>query len=564
MEYDTATTNAPNAAARPRGAFHSLLRSEYVLLAVVTLAAAVLWVMTVNPAYFMSPDAYDYAQMAVQLNNGEGFTTKQLFPRHIPYLAERGFLVGAWPNLNRYPMPVIMHAVGQRIMGDPLAAGALATGVMFIASVPLLFTLARAVAGPWTAVWTVALYVAVAGIRQGASNGMTEVPATAITLAIALLAIVPEKVNRLHWFAMGLLLGVGFLTRTQLAYMAPALTVLVFLDRRRAYSRVLLLALGGALAVLPWAARNQALVGDPLFSFNSSRNIVIGSFPERSDIDMQLNAPVDSDEVQAQYGDAIRQKMVRNLFVLPVSLRFWRLNLEGLPALPLLLMPIGFFLALRSRNPVGRRFAILLAGMVFFNYLLLASHIHLARYYLMLAPFFVLAGMLVVEKAAALAGSHRQKLLMVITALVLVIAGIRYDRIMRPQGPLVLTRADIEAMAQLAELTEPDAVIASVWSWQIPLLANRRAVRMPADPAELFEIDDRYLRIDYVTAIPPVPVVVPDNGRNEVQETYEDVESFYDSEAFLARYEPLTVLANGDRVWRRRTMPTGATDSSAP
>src|SRR5690606_7288972 len=34
MEYDTATTNAPNAAARPRGAFHSLLRSEYILLAV--------------------------------------------------------------------------------------------------------------------------------------------------------------------------------------------------------------------------------------------------------------------------------------------------------------------------------------------------------------------------------------------------------------------------------------------------------------------------------------------------------------------------------------------------
>lgn len=75
------------------------VRSTAVLCAVAGTSALAMWWMLASPAYVYSNDAFDYAQMGAQLANGDGFSTLQIFPRHVPFLAERGLLDGPWPNL---------------------------------------------------------------------------------------------------------------------------------------------------------------------------------------------------------------------------------------------------------------------------------------------------------------------------------------------------------------------------------------------------------------------------------------------------------------------------------
>jgi len=64
------------------------------------LTVATAWNAGFSVVDFVSPDAYDYAQMGREIRSGYGFSTRQLLPRHIPYLFERGYLrTGHPPNL---------------------------------------------------------------------------------------------------------------------------------------------------------------------------------------------------------------------------------------------------------------------------------------------------------------------------------------------------------------------------------------------------------------------------------------------------------------------------------
>ena len=56
------------------------------------ITAIALWSMGYSKVHFQNPDAFDYAQMGREIHDDHGFTTQQIFPRHIPILEQQGYL----------------------------------------------------------------------------------------------------------------------------------------------------------------------------------------------------------------------------------------------------------------------------------------------------------------------------------------------------------------------------------------------------------------------------------------------------------------------------------------
>jgi hypothetical protein len=109
------------------------------------------------------------------------------------------------------------------------------------------------------------------------------------------------------------------------------------------------------------------------------------------------------------------------------------------------------------------------------------------------------------------------------------------------------------SVRKLAESIEEDAVVASAESFMFALLAERRSVRLPDDPADLLEIDERYLPIDYVFLSRRVMSGrKPVSERKQVYSSYEAYISFIKTQAFKSRYELVRRLPERGGLYRRR------------
>ena len=113
----------------------SNFKKQCTVALLLLLAAAVIWSWAFNTSLFPNPDAFDYAQMGRQLADAKGFSTLQVFPKHIRYFHETGCLQKEnWPNLYRSPLPIILNAFFYKITGpDTLVASDVAYKVALYA-----------------------------------------------------------------------------------------------------------------------------------------------------------------------------------------------------------------------------------------------------------------------------------------------------------------------------------------------------------------------------------------------------------------------------------------------
>ena len=90
--------NVPLRSLRP--SVNERRRQVLLLAASLSVAAAVIWGSLFTVDRFVARDAFDYAQIGRQLAHHKGFTTRQVFPRHIPFLDGIGLLKDVeWPSL---------------------------------------------------------------------------------------------------------------------------------------------------------------------------------------------------------------------------------------------------------------------------------------------------------------------------------------------------------------------------------------------------------------------------------------------------------------------------------
>jgi 4-amino-4-deoxy-L-arabinose transferase-like glycosyltransferase len=212
-------------------------------------------------------DGYFYARLAHHVATGIGYYDKA--SDVLPPGPTAFYPVG-------YPAAM---AAALRLAGDPtIAAQMVNLAASLIASVAVVLVAHRA-RGPRVALVAGCLHALYPGLALWSTAAMTETLNGALLVLAVACALVPEspRARALGALFAGVSLGLATLVRPPSILWTP-LAGLARGDRLRALA---LCALGVALTVLPWTARNcRVMDGCALVSTNGGSNLLIGTFPD--------------------------------------------------------------------------------------------------------------------------------------------------------------------------------------------------------------------------------------------------------------------------------------------
>jgi 4-amino-4-deoxy-L-arabinose transferase-like glycosyltransferase len=238
------------------------LFTAIVLSALVAGSAQDLW----------HKDGLDYAQIAREISEGHGFSSRQaIYALHLRFLEQRDGMDAAWPSVHRFPLLSIATAGLFRFFGAN-AFSVYLTGILALAITSgILHLWARQCLGRWPAVATTWVLTFNAALYFGVQAGMPESLACLFTTAsLYLLWRGSRSSSAATWGGVGGALGLATLARTNVVTLAPFVIAEVFRVARVRRIRMALLCSVTMLAVLsPWLIRNVAVAGSPTFSLHS-------------------------------------------------------------------------------------------------------------------------------------------------------------------------------------------------------------------------------------------------------------------------------------------------------
>jgi 4-amino-4-deoxy-L-arabinose transferase-like glycosyltransferase len=521
----------------------SLIKNEYVVALLLFLTVSIIWTCAFSTANFERPDAYDYAQMGRELSRGNGFSTLQIFPRHIRFFHDRGFLEkDNWPNLYRYPMSSIINALLYKITGDIVKASVLSSMIGFLLSVPVLFILAVRVSNIKSALAGTLFYAANPVVFASSYSGMTEPWATFFMLLLLLIGF-SKNLSKWKSLGMGILCGLGYLTRSQFAVMIPLCVLYIWFksDKKTRMLNTVVLVGGIAISVGPWLARNYIVVGDPVFSFSNTRNLVIDALGEDTDIEIQLDAPLETSEIFEQYGSEILRKIGSNLLGLFKPYHWAR-------AFPpdsfiLLIVLVSFVYRKHCSDKRYNLFRDSVVVLVICNMLIVAMAFNRVRFYTPLQPLIYIVA---ASEIFIVLNKVKLKNLRVVLRNT-VFFGLVLFGIFRFCGNLTLYRkaaspvseAEMKSYESIRTRVSGATIVAADTSYKISLYADCRSLRLPAFPRDLLKINDDHLPIDYILA---------PQWRLNPRTSYG---KFFGSSQFLKRFRRVEMMPDGSVLFER-------------
>jgi 4-amino-4-deoxy-L-arabinose transferase-like glycosyltransferase len=278
-------------------------RARIWLAAVLGVGAALRlgWVAFATRVPEGRHDPARYLLHALDLSEGRGYEIPQdgtptaYYPVGYPFalsLVFRG--VGVFHAPEHAPTRKLMAAAWRdrlAVHGDSLVhlvwAGTLFNAALGIASVALVFWIARRLAGTGAAALAAALTAAFPNLVFHTGVLMTETLFVFLLLAsLALLLAAPWRDGEprpLRLLTFGLGVGAAALVRPPVLVLLPALPLALLAGRlgwRRATGATLLAGLGAALVVAPWSVRNLLVMGAPIaISTNVGDNLCVGHYP---------------------------------------------------------------------------------------------------------------------------------------------------------------------------------------------------------------------------------------------------------------------------------------------
>jgi 4-amino-4-deoxy-L-arabinose transferase-like glycosyltransferase len=526
----------------------------------IVLVAGAVWVWGFNSHYFNRRDAYDYAQLSRQVYLGDGLSTLQIFPRHIAYFQERGLLdAGHWPNLYRNPLVTITSAAFHPFFDSLVVAMVIQSGFWYLLSIPVLFFLATELTNLKVATLSTVFLVADPVVFLYSYSGMTETLATFLLLSFFAVALVGQP-RTWRWPFLGLVSVLAYLARTQFIILIPLGLLLVWINspKGKRTSSLLLFAVGLLLLLIPWSLRNLQVAGDPLFSFTTTRNLVLDAVPGHSDLEMQLHAPVDLSTVLSTYGGAIAAKLFRNMVANFLSPLYWANTFRRMFILLPLFAFVGFF---GPFDRAQKRYNLLkwsTLGLIVATFAVISLTVYSVRSYVMFRPLLLIVGgyaLLGLLDRTFQPGGLRSLLyglLILVAGYQLASAALDHKNSLPP-----FSQFDQRSYEFITRQTGEDALIASDISEQISLFAGRRTLRLPAEPAELLSIDRDYIAVDFVLLSKDLSsggsIEDDDPGYHE---TYQDYVAFTSSPEFLERYRLEEHLPNGSVLYQRNSFET--------
>lgn len=534
-----------------------LAKYNYVFPVCLFIVATVLWYLGYSKVYFVNPDAFDYAQIGREIFTGHGSTTAQIFPRHIPYLAAQGYLInniGHWPNLYRYPLPTFANAISQFLIRDDIVAAAIAqSGFWSLLSIPLLFIFAKKLTNSsMVAFLSSIFYMSDKTFWVFSYNGLTE--SLSIFLILLLFSLIFSDMPYYgRWLLVGIVCGLAILTRTQLAPLLLVAIVFAWIKSTTFPIRTsALVVLGTVIAIAPWAIRNSLLTGDPLFSFSTSRNLVLGTSNTHSDLEMQLYAPIQTHAIFRKYGSSILSKVLWNSWpeILSPS------NVVGSPVYGFVLITVFLlsFLSRLTKIYIERDYALFKWGIlvvIYVNFLVISFAFLNERFLILYHPFILIIGFQEIFTLSTKPGFTGTK-----TVLVLIfLAACIFYSLNTLQGFISVHSKQSSNIEQskfktLSEITGQNSVIASDLSYEISLYNENPTIRLPAFPEQLLEINNKFITIDYVLLSASIAQFDMVDEPPSLFETYSSYGHFINTQAFTETYQLVTKLSDGSILYK--------------
>lgn len=459
------------------------------------------------------PDAFDYAQIARELAEGRGFSSRQaIYALHLAFLRDHDLVSAAWPNLHRFPLPSLLMSTAFRVFGATDAAVMGTSIACQAASAGLVFAFARAAVGLAPAIACVFLMCANGVLLETGASGLSEPPATfCFTLAVYAVWRQRSSPGIGPSLLAGVALGLATLARTNLIFGAPLFLAALALarrgpaggvDARRGAAAAAVAALALVAVASPWWLRNAWWTGDPFFSLHTWFLIPSGAGDSADKWDLTLAWVRDPTPplayLAAHPGDVLEKwggHLARLLRELPTLAGTRGVALVAAVAL---VLPAGQGL---------RAVAVLLFAAFALNALIVS----LGDFYLVKYHVHVLPGMILLAVGVAWqqiqklpqAGPRLRALLLACAALAMTdLEGVAGEL---RRAPLAAARFAPAHWDAIREETAEDAVIVSDQSYAVTWRTGRRSVRMHYDRLAggarvlgVLALSDAYLPIDAV------------------------------------------------------------------
>jgi hypothetical protein len=220
-------------------------------------------------------NALDYAQVARNVSQGEGFTTNIVRPLSLCRVPR----IEKHPELTFAPLHPYIASLFMRMMPDKDRAIALSCGMGFLLTAPVVFFLGWQLFDIRTGYLSVALYATNTMLLRYSISGLEVMW---LGLWCSLLLLVLHALSRKQRWRIvlagiaGLLLALIYLT--QYLWIVILLPVLVFVfissEKTRRWQACIVLLLVFAVVIAPWCVRNAQLTGNPFFTFRVAESIM--------------------------------------------------------------------------------------------------------------------------------------------------------------------------------------------------------------------------------------------------------------------------------------------------
>jgi 4-amino-4-deoxy-L-arabinose transferase-like glycosyltransferase len=442
------------------------------LFTAVVLSVLVSW----SVQDFWHKDGLDYAQIAREISEGHGFSSRQaIYALHLRFLEQRDGMDAAWPNVHRFPLLPIATAGWFLIFGAG-SFGVFLTGVLALALTSgILHVWARQCLGPWPAIAATWILSFNASLYFGVQAGMPESLACLFTTASLYLLWRGSRSSRAAtWGGLGGALGLAILARTNVVTLVPFVVAEILRVSRVRRIRMAILCIATLLAVTsPWLLRNAAVAGSPTFSLHSYLLVPALTTPDALKRNYSLNWVRDF----VSPLDYAREHPVE------VWQKWWRNGQNLLLAYPsfgaTLLLPL---LAWGSLWPaVGGCLRgvpwVVLAGLLANALVCGFTDLNLGQYYQHLLPALILMGIATTWRIVQwIPGARAPLLVFAVLAVVMASPGTLITELLEVRKASA-GAVDHSQMQYLRENTSEDAIIFSDQSMYVTWYAGRRSIR---------------------------------------------------------------------------------------
>jgi 4-amino-4-deoxy-L-arabinose transferase-like glycosyltransferase len=208
-------------------------------------------------------EAIDAAQVARQVSNGQGFSTKFLRPLSLAvHPAKAG---ENYPDLYQAPLYPLLLGLGFTVFPDNDRTVTYFSALIFFLTLLALFFLGSRLFDEKVAALAVVLFGVNFGFLELATSG-SPLTLWALLLVLALLVLQKPEARRGRDFWVGVLLGLSILTEYASFLLLPGLLWYVMTAREKQWRSGGIFLLGVLLPLIPWGVRNTLVAGAPFFS----------------------------------------------------------------------------------------------------------------------------------------------------------------------------------------------------------------------------------------------------------------------------------------------------------